>query len=637
MSNPILLPIPKKVRWKEGSFSFGKEISVYTDTAFSEDFVRVYKALTAFTEKDVKLVDADKADVLFLAKTEYGEEEHDILVETDKITIRASKSVGAFRAITTLKQIYRQLDKICCLEIYDKPDLANRATMHDFRGRIMTKQGLMELVDLLVDMKYNQLQLYFETFAFYYEGFPEIFDDGLPVLTPDDIRELDAYCIERYVELVPSQGSFGHLSTWLRRPEFKDLGIPEEGGGGSINPLDPRSMELVEKIYDCLIPCFSSDKVHICFDEVVELGTGKTAEAAAEHGKGKLFIDHFMKVYNLVTKKYGKKVMFWEDMMREFPELFDELPDDAMAMLWCYNAYDRLFDQYAPMLKEYGKKFYVCPGTGDWAAFTGRSECTLKNIQASAEVAVQYDNCEGMLLTSWGNYGGPYLEPIRYFGFAVAATYAWNGDPNVCREYDEDRSKFKMADIWVDSFITHTIHYNSIDYIGKVMLKCDNVNLGDVLYRMGMYRYLECEDVGDSTKATEIFASGFGGNGINMPRDVMKKINPVYFENAAEYMEKILRELDTAKTDDPATLLAIREMKCNTKMVIYMEYALYLQYYYLNDTMTAEHIEKAHAVADGIYEMVEEFKELWLKRNFEKQLDFPVKKFTDIADKLKSL
>lgn len=637
MSNPILLPIPKRIRWKEGSFSFGKEISVYTDPLFTEDFGRVYRELKAFTGSDIKITNADQADVLFLLNAEYGDEEHDIKVETDKITIHSSKSVGAFRAITTLKQIHRQLGNVCCLEIYDKPDLANRASMHDFRGRIMTKEALMDLMQILADMKYNQFQLYFETFAFYYESFPEIFEDGLPVLTPADIRELDEFCKERYIELVPSQGSFGHLSTWLNRPEYKDLGIPEEGGGGSVNPLDPRSMELIEKIYDDLIPCFSSDKVHICFDEVIELGRGKTAEAAEKFGKGKLFVDHFMKVYNLVTKKYGKKVMFWEDMMREFPELFEDIPDDATAMLWCYNAYDRLFDQYAPMLKNYNKKFYVCPGTGDWAAFTGRSECTLKNIQAAAEVAVQYDNCDGMLVTSWGNHGGPYTEPIRYFGFAVGASYSWNGDPNVCREYDEARSKFHMEDIWVDSFITHTIHYNCIDYIGKVMLKCDNVNLGDVLYRMGMYRYLECEDVGDSTKCTEFFANGFGGNGINMPREVMKTINPVYFENAAEYMQKILRELDTAKTDDPATLLVIREMKLNTKMVELMERGLYLQYYYLNDIMTAEQIEMAHKLADEIYEMVEEYKAVWMIRNFEKQFDFSAPKFIRIADKLKTL
>ena len=107
MSNPILLPIPKKVRWKEGSFSFGKEISVYTDLLFAEDFGRVYRELKAFTGSDIKMTNADEAEVLFLLNAEYGDEEHDIKVEADKITICSSKSVGAFRAITTLKQIHR--------------------------------------------------------------------------------------------------------------------------------------------------------------------------------------------------------------------------------------------------------------------------------------------------------------------------------------------------------------------------------------------------------------------------------------------------------------------------------------------------------------------------------------------------
>ena len=40
---------------------------------------------------------------------------------------------------------------------------------------------------------------------------------------------------------------------------------------------------------------------------------------------------------------------------------------------------------------------------------------------------------------------------------------------------------------------------------------------------------------------------------------------------------------------------------------------------------------------DEIYEMVAEYKQVWMIRNFEKQFDFSAPKFIRIADKLKTL
>ena len=34
--------------------------------------------------------------------------------------------------------------------------------------------------------------------------------------TPDEVRDIDAYCAERYIELVPNQNCLGHAERWLR-------------------------------------------------------------------------------------------------------------------------------------------------------------------------------------------------------------------------------------------------------------------------------------------------------------------------------------------------------------------------------------------------------------------------------------
>ena len=40
-------------------------------------------------------------------------------------------------------------------------------------------------------------------------------------MTEQEVLELDAFCRERFVELVPNQNSFGHLRYWLEHPPLK--------------------------------------------------------------------------------------------------------------------------------------------------------------------------------------------------------------------------------------------------------------------------------------------------------------------------------------------------------------------------------------------------------------------------------
>ena len=95
------------------------------------------------------------------------------------------------------------------------------------RDRVPTLQTLFDLVDLLAGLKLNQLQLYTEhTFA--YRGHEVVWQDASPI-TGEEVLTLDAYCRERYVELVPNQNSFGHMHRWLKHEEYVHLAESAEG------------------------------------------------------------------------------------------------------------------------------------------------------------------------------------------------------------------------------------------------------------------------------------------------------------------------------------------------------------------------------------------------------------------------
>ncbi len=55
-----------------------------------------------------------------------------------------------------------------------------------------------------------------------YRGHEVVWREASP-FTPDEIRELDALCRERYVELVPNQNSLGHLHRWLVHEPYRQL------------------------------------------------------------------------------------------------------------------------------------------------------------------------------------------------------------------------------------------------------------------------------------------------------------------------------------------------------------------------------------------------------------------------------
>ena len=73
-------------------------------------------------------------------------------------------------------------------------------------------------------------------------------------MTGEEILALDAYCRERFIELVPNQNSFGHMERWLKLPRYEGLAETPEGfefpwglkhaGGFTLDPGNPRSLAL---------------------------------------------------------------------------------------------------------------------------------------------------------------------------------------------------------------------------------------------------------------------------------------------------------------------------------------------------------------------------------------------------------
>ena len=319
------------------------------------------------------------------------------------------------------------------------------------RCKVPTMEALYRIVDIVAKLGYNHFELYTEhTFA--YKGHEAVWCEASP-MTPEEVRALDDYCSARGIELVPNQNSFGHLAQWLRHPGYNDLADHPQGGfvverwdgfvgrsPATLNPIDPRSLQLVAGLYDQLFPCFRSKFVNVGCDETVELEdsafAGRSGEAVREKGDARVYLDFLKNIYQEV-KSRNHTMMFWGDIVLHHPELISEIPSDAICLNWGYEA-DHPFEKECGALASAGRKFIVCPGTSAWGSLFGRVENMVGNI-GNAVAAGKRHGAQGYLLADWGDGGHPQpwivsLPAIVYLSHRVKGEEA--SMEQVAREID---------------------------------------------------------------------------------------------------------------------------------------------------------------------------------------------------------
>lgn len=359
-------------------------------------------------------------------------EGYTLSIEPNAIDLVAATPAGIFYGVQTLRQLLVACGRtLPLLRVQDAPDFPNRGVMLDIsRDRVPTMKTLYTLVDRLSALKFNQLQLYTEhTFA--YSAHESVWKHASPI-TPEEILSLDAYCRQRFIELVPNQNTFGHMRRWLTLPEYAYLAEAPDGcmtrwgwfdEPFSLNPGDPASLDLVAGLLDELLPHFSSRVVNVGLDETVDLGEGRSKEAVATRGIGQVFVEFLLKVYREV-KRRGRTMQFWGDIIMEHPELVALLPRDAIALEWGYEA-DAPFDKHGARYAAAGIPFYVCPGTSSWNSVAGRTENALENMRNAARNGLRH-GAVGYLLTDWGDNGHWQPHAVSLAPFLFGASCAWN-------------------------------------------------------------------------------------------------------------------------------------------------------------------------------------------------------------------
>ncbi len=443
-----LLPLPQKIKWLKGHLNLTEGQLIHLDTANPQELLfsatRVQQTLKNHLGLDWNLtaswVDPQGQVGLTLRTAEDRVRQpqgYQLSVETSGIVIEGHDLAGVFYGTCTLIQLISQLESrdIPCVRVEDWPDIPARGVMLDIsRDKVPQMKTLYDLVDRLASWKINQLQLYTEhTFA--YRAHPEVWANASP-MTGEEILALDAYCRERFIDLVPNQNCFGHMERWLKHSRYAPLAeihgefpVPwgKMRGPFSLAPVHPGSLELVRSLLDELLPHFTSRVVNVGCDETHDVGHGQSKAACQTKGPHRVYLEFVLKIYAELSRR-GYKMQFWGDIIVEAPDLIPEIPGDVTGLIWGYEA-DHPFETQAAHFERSGVPFYVCPGTSSWNSISGRTDNALANLLNAAESGVRH-KAAGYLITDWGDNGHWQVYPISFLGFMAGAAYSWGMETN---------------------------------------------------------------------------------------------------------------------------------------------------------------------------------------------------------------
>ena len=442
---PLLIPEPKSVTAAPGTFRPARPIRLFVDHGMERPILQAALKLSRLLNDELHTpatldvlggaATADAGHIQMFTETRGREESYRLSISRDGIRIAGRGPRGLFYGIQTLMQIFRDRGPHpSCMTIEDAPDYAHRGYYLDIsRGKVPTLATLQRFAERLASVKINQLQLYVEH-AFDFKCDPDIGAGSSP-LTPGEIIELDAFCRDRYIDLVPSMACFGHMGRVLSLPQYRSLAEVEWPArdwesatwlqrmrGATINPRDKRARVLLSKMMDDFLPLFSSRYFNVCGDETYDLGKGKNAAIAAREGLGPLYIEH-IRFLREQARKHGKQIMFWGDVMLQHRDFIPRIPSDCIALDWGYSP-TTPFEKVAAFV-DADLASYVCPSARGYKVVFNDVEEARGNIAGYARKGFKR-GAVGLLNTDWGDLGHFNMHACSLHGMALGAALSWN-------------------------------------------------------------------------------------------------------------------------------------------------------------------------------------------------------------------
>lgn len=379
-----LIPKPAEMVIGESSFRFRESTSLVVESVeqklVADYFVRIFENATGWKPEIIVGGNEGANQVFFRTEPMLNPEAYKLEVQKNRIEINASKPVGFFYALQTLRQLLpAEFENpqnpaetewlVPSVTISDSPAFRWRGFMLDVSRHFFKKEEVMQMIDYLALHKINTLHLHLvddQGWRLEIRKYPKLTAIGAwrvdredkhwnarpkqqegekatygGFYTQDDIREMIAYAQTRFITIVPEIEMPAHVTSALAAyPQYSCTSGPFTVLPGGVWPITDiycagkdSTFLFLEDILTEVAELFPSKYIHIGGDEATKTEWEKCPDCKKRMKTEGLKDVHelqsyFIKRIEKFLHSKGKILLGWDEILE------GGLPAEATVMSW---------------------------------------------------------------------------------------------------------------------------------------------------------------------------------------------------------------------------------------------------------------------------------------------------------------
>lgn len=307
---------------------------------------------------------------------------------------------------------------------------------------VLKPETVKDYATIIKKMGYNTLMLYTED-TYEIPGQP-YFGHLRGRYSCQELREMDQYCREIGIELIPCIQTLAHLKKIFNwQFAYQDVNDCD----GILLVGEEKTYALIEEMIKTVSSCFTSKRIHIGMDEAFNLGAGEYEARNGHRDRFDIINEHLHRVCEIV-KKYGMEPMVWSDMFCKLAanqgskgdqyEAVDTakilekaaLPEEISLVYWDYYHLEE--EHYREMLernKLFRRPVYFCGGAWTWRGFAPDNTYSIQTTDAAVPACLS-EGIDGCFFSIWGD-GGAECSPYAVLPALMFAAERVRGNTNM--------------------------------------------------------------------------------------------------------------------------------------------------------------------------------------------------------------
>lgn len=448
-----IIPTPKEVKLVGDKsnyviYDLSPKIST-TDDEFA-------KYINTFTEYTAKIIDVtlenEVGGIELKRDTSLSAGQYHIVCDQNGICVTASDNDGMTYALATLLQIIQcQNGKLTVpsYTITDQPDCSYRALMVDLARKWHTLVQVKDYVDLCYLYKIKFIHLHFtdnESYTLPSDAFPKLSTNSRSY-TKQDIAELNQYCLERNIEIIPEIDMPGHATPFTEAyPELFKHTVTQGSANGRVLCVGKAGLtDNLKTLITELIEMFPNSRyIHVGGDEADFSHCNTCADCQkymADIGISdtKALYTKFVKDVTDTVLSLGKTPVVWEGFPKEGAE---DISRDIVVTGWesLYHLPNDLIDEGFTVTNSSWKPLYIVPPTHpdvqggrwqplhillEWNIYTWRNWWSASAAYANPITVEPTDQVIGGTLCAWECTYEEDITPVKE-NLAAVSERLWN-------------------------------------------------------------------------------------------------------------------------------------------------------------------------------------------------------------------